>query len=425
MSAAARDANAVSRRSMAIAAFSTVVEWYDFTLYLYFATTLSRVFFGTDSSSLLLTLGTFAVAYLMRPLGAVFFGQLGDRYGRRSMMLVSIGLMTTATLLTALLPTREDIGPWAGIALMGLRCVMGFAVGGEYTGVVAYLMEGAPAAKRGLVTSLAAAASEVGALLAVGAAALVVNLLPPSDLDAWGWRLPFLFGAAMALMVWIFRTAMQESPDFLRQQRERSVPRAPLAFVLKHHRAGIARGFAISALGSVTYYVGIAYVPTFVVSVNAASEAAALNLAVWAALVVILVTPVAGAASDRCGRRPVLLALCLGSALLPILLFDLMAGTSGASAWLGAAVLASVAGGVSAVGAVTTAEQFSGEGRLSGLALGATAATALFGGLTPVLAEYWVGLSGWPPLPGVMIAAVALAVLPVILRMPETAPATR
>jgi len=425
MSVAGRDAQVVSRRSMAIAAFSTVVEWYDFTLYLYFATTLSRVFFGPDSASLLLTLGTFAVAYLMRPLGAVFFGQLGDRRGRRFMMLLSIGLMTAATLATALLPTREEIGVWAGIALMGLRCVMGFAVGGEYTGVVAYLMEGAPPGKRGLITSLAAAASEVGALLAVGAAALVVNLLPAADLDRWGWRLPFVLGAVMAMMVWALRTTLQESPDFRRQQRERSVPRAPLAFALKHHRAGIARGFAISALGSVTYYVGIAYVPTFVVSVKAASEADALNLAVWAALVVIAVTPVVGAASDRFGRRPVLVALCLGSAALPILLFDLMAATSGVHAWLGAAVLAGVAGGVSAVGAVTTAEQFSGEGRLSGLALGATAATALFGGLTPVLAEYWVGLSGWPPLPGLMIAAVALAVLPVLWCLPETAPAKR
>ena len=126
-------------RSLAVAAFSTIVEWYDFTLYLYFATVLARVFYGGGSGSLLLTLGGFAIAYLMRPLGAVFFGHIGDRRGRRPMMLMSVALMTAAMLATALLPTRAMVGPVAGWLLLALRCVMGFSVGGEYTGVVAYL----------------------------------------------------------------------------------------------------------------------------------------------------------------------------------------------------------------------------------------------------------------------------------------------
>jgi hypothetical protein len=132
-------------RSLAIAAFSTIVEWYDFTLYLYFATVLARVFYGGGSGSLLLTLGGFAIAYLMRPLGALFFSHIGDRRGRRRMMLLSVAMMTAAMLATALLPTRSAVGPAAGWLLLLLRCVMGFSVGGEYTGVVAYLLEGAPA----------------------------------------------------------------------------------------------------------------------------------------------------------------------------------------------------------------------------------------------------------------------------------------
>src|SRR5204863_6630004 len=115
-----------SRASLAIAAFSTIVEWYDFTLYLYFATVLSRVFFGGGSGSLLITLGGFAIAYLMRPLGAVFFGHIGDRRGRRHMLLLSVAMMTAAMLAIALLPTRATIGPAAGWLLLALRCVMGF-----------------------------------------------------------------------------------------------------------------------------------------------------------------------------------------------------------------------------------------------------------------------------------------------------------
>src|SRR5690348_11500437 len=177
-----------SRRSMAIAAFSTIVEWYDFTLYLYFATVLSRVFYGGGANSLLLTLGGFAIAYLMRLLGALFFSHIGDRGGRRRMMLMSVAMMTAAMLVTALLPTRASIGPAAGWLLLVLRCVMGFAVGGEYTGVVAYLLEGAEPRRRGLVTSCASAASEVGALLAVGLSALTVGAMASAELESWGWR---------------------------------------------------------------------------------------------------------------------------------------------------------------------------------------------------------------------------------------------
>ena len=121
----------ISRGSLAIAAFSTIVEWYDFTLYLYFATVLSRVFFGPGETSLLVTLGGFAVAYLMRPLGALWFGHIGDRTGRRRMLLLSVALMTAAMLATAALPTFSQIGIAAGWLLFLLRCVMGFSVGGE------------------------------------------------------------------------------------------------------------------------------------------------------------------------------------------------------------------------------------------------------------------------------------------------------
>ena len=242
-------------RSLGVAAFSTIVEWYDFTLYLYFATVLSRVFYGGGAKSLLLTLGGFAIAYLMRPLGALFFGHIGDRRGRRRMMLTSVAMMTAAMLVTALLPTHASIETAAGWLLLLLRCVMGFSVGGEYTGVVAYLLEGAPPKRRGLITSCASAASEVGALLAVGISALTVSMTSTGQLDSWGWRIPFFVGALLAASVWVARSTMHESPEFERQQREGTVPAEPIAYALKHHRTGIVRGFSISPLGSISTLV--------------------------------------------------------------------------------------------------------------------------------------------------------------------------
>ncbi|WP_246844840.1 MFS transporter [Altererythrobacter sp. TH136] len=412
----------MSRTSMIIAGFSTVVEWYDFTLYLYLVTVLSRVFFPDAELSVLTTLAGFAVAYLMRPVGAAVFGHIGDRYGRRQTMLASMALMTGSMLATALLPTHAQTGATAGVLLLAIRCVMGFSVGGEYTGVVAYLLEGARPERRGLITSLAAASSEIGALLAAGISALTVSLLPDDALTSWGWRVPFLFGALLAGSVLIARARMEESPEFEQQVARGSVPQRPLAYALRRHRPGMVRGFAVSALGSITYYVGITYVPVFLVSVGAMDESAGLWLATVAALAVIVVTPLVGALSDRIGRKPVLIGLTLASAALPVTLFSMLAGASASAALTGAVALALIAGGVSAVAASATAEQFPSEGRLSGLAFGVTSATALFGGVAPYVSQLLLERTGWAPLPGALIALVAVFVLPVLWRMPETAP---
>ena len=176
MSAATLSRPAMSRGSMAIAALSTIVEWYDFTLYLYLATLISRVFLwrrrgGADDHPWRIR---HRLSYAAA--GRVAFAQVGDRFGRRRMMLLSVAVMTMTMLATALLPTYSQIGAAAGWLLFLLRCVMGFSVGGEYNGVVAYLLEGAPANRRGLITSFASAASEIGGLLAVGVSSLTVSV---------------------------------------------------------------------------------------------------------------------------------------------------------------------------------------------------------------------------------------------------------
>jgi MHS family proline/betaine transporter-like MFS transporter len=184
----------------------------------------------------------------------------------------------------------------------------------------------------------------------------------------------------------------------------------------------VLRAFAISSLGSITYYVGITYVPAFLASTGSIAEGAALWLSTIAAVAVILVTPIIGLLSDRFGRKPALLSLAALSAVLPVSMFSLMAGSSTARALTGAVVLALVAGGVSAVGAIATGEQFGERSRASGLGLGYTVATAVFGGLTPYVAQRLVETTGSPLMPGIMIAAVAVAALPVFALMRETAP---
>ena len=420
-SAGLNDHPPISRGSLAVAGSSTIIEWYDFTLYLYLTTVIGRVFFGGGTEGTAATLLVFAGTYLLRPVGAAVFGHIGDRIGRKPVLLMSMALMTVAMLGTALLPTYAAIGPAAGWLMMGLRCLMSFSVGGEYSGVITYLVEGSEPARRGFITSLASAASEIGGLLAVGLSALTTSLVSGPDLDSWGWRIPFFVGAAMAASTLLMRSRMEESPVF-EEERVAEQTKNPLLEVLRVEPGAVLRGFAISALGSITYYVGIGYAPTFLQSAGKFSEKDALWLGTLAAIVVILVTPFAGLAADRFGRRPVLMIFGVLAAVTSLTMFQLMAkGTAGA-ALVGAIVLAAVAGGWSAVAASAIAEQFKSKARMSGMALGFTTATAIFGGFAPLVGERLIEMTDWKPAPGAMIAVVALCVLPVVWYQKETAP---
>ena len=245
------------------------------------------------------------------------------------------------------------------------------------------------------------------------------RLLNLRQLDNWGWRIPFLVGAALAGAVWLARSAMQESPDFERQRAAGANDRPALHTgqswsgccpLLRHLSTWLDHLLCWDHL--------CADIPDIHRCLGRKRIALVSDIC---SIVVISVTPLVGALSDRSGRKPVLVVLSLCSAILPVTMFWLMASGSEIRALLGAVILAGVAGGVSAVGAVATAEQFPGEGRLSGLALGTTTATAIFGGFTPWLAQLLVENTGWPVMPGVIIALVGIGVLPVLLTLPETA----
>lgn len=408
----------ISRGRLAIAVVSTVVEWYDFTLFLYLSSVLSRVFFGDSPTGVLMTLATFAVSYLLRPIGGLLFGYIGDRWGRRPVLLGSMALMFLATAATAALPTFAQVGESAAVWLLALRCLMAFSVGGEYTGIMTYLLESSKPNNRGLTTSLAAAASEIGALLAAGVSALTIVTLSASQVEEWGWRIPFIVGGILAAAILALRSALPETPQFLKSKQD--VNREPLARVLRRQWRAVVRTFIISGLCSAAYYVGIIYLPTYLISVQKWSESSALGLATLAAAVVVLASPLAGWLSDRYGRRPTLLTLAVGAVILPIPMFAAAGQANVGVAVAAVVVLACLAGSLSAVGASAIPEQFDVRGRLTALAIGGTVATTVFGGIAPYTVQSLTESTGWALMPGVVITAVALAAIPAIRRGPET-----
>lgn len=402
---------------MLVAAFGTIVEWYDFSIFFYVSASLANTFFNGDDGSLLLTLALGAAGFIFRPLGAMVFGHLGDRIGRKSSLIVSASLMAVALLGIAVMPGFDTIGIWGGVGVLVLRCLAGFAVGAEYTGIMVYLVESARDGRRGLAASWAAANSEVGSLLAVGGGYLMARYLSPEDLDAWGWRILFLVGALLAAAMVPLRRLMDETETFTEvKDTAENTERSPLVTVLRSHPRAVLVAFLVSSVGSAAYFLNITNVPTYLETAASIDSSTSLWLGTVAAVVAIVVTPFAGVASDRFGRRPVFILLGIVILATTIPAYMLLGGEAGSTALLGGALLAVPAAGWSAVAASAVPEQFTAVGRFSGMAIGYNTATVLFGGLSPFVATWLMNVTGSPYAPAwYAVAIILLAGIPMLL----------
>lgn len=412
-----------TRRAVVVAALGTIIEWYDFSLYVFLAPIYARVFFpGAEGlDGVVATLAIFAIAYLARPLGAIVFGHFGDRIGRRGALLISASMMSVALLLNGLLPSEATIGVAAPIGLFLLRMVMGFAVGGEYSGILVYLLEIAKVRSRGLVVSFAPAASGIGTLIAVGSTAIVSSLLSQQQVDDWGWRIPVLLGAALAVTILVLRRSLAETPAFHRMRESGRVSEHPVRDAVVRARRAVFVAFALSAVGSVAYYLGITYVPTFLESFGNAPHDDALIWSTVATAIYVLLTPLAGWWADAGGRRASLAITALALVLTSVPAFALLAGNAALAQLTAAVALAAGAAAWCSIEASVVPEQFGTADRFSGLAVGYNIATAVFGGLAPLAATLLIRATGWDPAPGLMLALVALAAVPVVLGLSETA----
>lgn len=400
----------------------TIIEWYDFGLYIYLAPIYSRIFFAPEDQveGLIATFGVFAAAYLARPVGALVFGRYGDRVGRRDALVLSAAIIAGALALNAAIPLESSIGILAPTLLLISRLAAGFAIGAEYSGILSYLLETAETRRRGLITSMAPAMSGLGTLLAVGTTALVASLLTNAQLDEWGWRIPVALGALLALSLLFLRRGLDQTPEFARMQESGEVVADPVREVLRTARRGLAFAFGISAVGSISYYLSISYVPTYLDTVGSVSHAEALRWGTIAAAAVIPISLAAGWSADRFGRKPVLWALAGTLAITTVPLFALLASDSSAVAFVAVLALALPAGAWSAVGAVAIPEQLPSRVRFTGLAIGYNVATAIFGGLAPLVATAVYGWTDVEIAPAVLVTLVVPLGLLVLYGARET-----
>ncbi|MFD1811387.1 MFS transporter [Rhodococcus gannanensis] len=384
------------RRGVLAAAVGTIVEYYDLTVYAYLAVVVSPLFFPGDdpTASLLASLAVFASAYLMRPIGGIYFGRLGDRRGRKRALLVSVLLMGVGSLLMALLPTYETAGILAPILLVVARLVQGFSAGGELGGALTYVYETVGPKRKGLGASFVALGSNSGFALAAIAVGTVSALTTEPQMSSWGWRIPFLLGVPLLLFCLWTRTRIEEPEQFTDAAAKDDIAKAPLTELLRTHPKQVLQVFGLGVAQNATGYMVLTYMAIHLVREGGFDRTAVTWTTALIIVVIALLMPVAGLLVDRFGSVPVAAVGLVGSGLLAYPMMSLMGGHG-----LGVAALAFF---VFALGTpliqVATAplfpSLFNSRVRLTGVALGFNLATIATGGTAAYIATWLIDRTG-------------------------------
>jgi MHS family proline/betaine transporter-like MFS transporter len=414
-----------SRGSQIFAASGTTLEWYDFTLYAYLAPVISELFFpkdvtGSELGSLLATFGVFAAGFLVRPLGAIFFGRYGDTRGRRRALLLSIVLMTLPIFVIGLLPTYDDIGWGAPILLLALRLITGFSVGGEFSGVLVALTESGRQDRRGFVAATAQFTSGIGVLIASVLVTILHGALSNAQMADFGWRIPFFVGAALGLTALVLRRHMQETPSFEAAKEAGALADNPLGEAVRRERGPLFYVFMLTAYMGVAYYTAATFLPSYLQSILDAKPEEVFIGTTAGAVIYAFVCPLAGALSDRVGRKPVMFAASLALLVFTWPVFLLMGEVTFFTIVFGQVALIAMVLLFTGPFSAVVAELFPTSSRYSGMAVAYNVGNAIFAGTAPLIGTALVKATGYDPAPAFYVMAFSLAILAVLARMPET-----
>ncbi|MCF6469007.1 MFS transporter [Nonomuraea sp. MG754425] len=371
-----------------------MVEWYDWFVYSSFAVYFAASFFpeGNDTAKLLNTAAIFAVGFFMRPLGGWLLGRYADRKGRKAALTLTVTLMSASALLIAIAPTYESVGYFGALVLVVARLLQGLSVGGEYAASATYLTEATPRGRRGFASSFQYVSMTAGQLVGLGLQIILQNTMSAEALNSYGWRIPFVVGAAAAAIVFYLRRSLLETEAYDEEERESgeaAEKRGTIKGLLAHKREALLV-IALTMGGTVAYYTYTTYLTKYLSNSAGLPKETATLVSFCALFIFMCVQPLAGGLSDRIGRRPLLITFGIGSMLATVPLMTALGGVGG----FGGALVLSLIGllivtGYTSINAVVKAELFPTSVRALGVALPYAIANALFGGTAEYVALWF------------------------------------
>lgn len=398
----------------------TILEWYDFSLLASMATIISVIFFPSKNAalSLMATFGVFASGFLMRPIGGALFGHIGDRYGRKEALSLTIILMAVPTTLIGLLPTFHAIGIVAPIILVFLRLIQGAASSGEYPGAICFLTEIAPVDKRGLWGSASMIGVVGGVFLGTLVNFLLSSNLSEQQLYSWGWRIPFLTGLPLGALGWLMRYKISETAVYKAAKATQKTLLFPLSHVFRFSYSNLIKIIILFSASTVIFYSNFVYVMTYLVRTHEISFRQSLLDNMLGVTALIIFIPFFGYLSDKLNRKLIILigALCLSLFSYPI--FVLLLNQNLWGQILSALFLAIFVGPLAA----TAAEVFSTCMRYSGISISLNVGASIFGGTSPLIATYLVYYSGHETMPAIYAATLGVICFFTILSMKSNLP---
>lgn len=407
-----------SRRRLLIAgAAGNILEWYDFSIYGFFALAIGQHFFPSrsESTELIDAYGAFAAGFLMRPVGAILFGRIGDRQGRHHALMLSVLAMALPTFIIGLLPTYQDIGISASILMVAMRLIQGLSVGGEFTTSVVFMVEHAEQPRRGVVGAFGSAGAFAGVLLGSAVGMVIAMMMPQTALQAWGWRIPFLLGISIGIVGYFIRRELQDDDGS-------GHPEAPpVGEVLRTEWRRILHIAGVKVLDAVGFYLMFVYSTTYLSEIIGLTHRRALAINTLGMMVALVMLPVAGALSDRVGRKPIMAASAILVMIFAWPLFNLLwhpALRVPIFGQVGFAILIALFQGVSPAVAV---EAFSPRVRCTAVAISHNLVMALLGGTAPMVATYLIDKTDSEMVPPVILIVAALVSLVCVLTLAETA----
>jgi MFS transporter, MHS family, proline/betaine transporter len=396
---------------VAAAVIGNALEWYDFIIFGFLTVVIARLFFPAESqyASLLLTTATFGVGFFMRPVGGVLLGLYADHKGRKAALLLIIVLMTVAIAMIGFAPTYAAIGVGAPLIIVLARLLQGLATGGEFASATSFLIESAPAHRRGFYGSWQMVGQGLAVLIGALLGALITRSLTADALDSWGWRVPFLLGLIIGPVGLFIRRHLQETEAFLEASGTASV-RQSFAATLARHVKEVLECMGIITSGTISFYVILLYMPTFArVQLHLPLDQAFLAQAISLACMIVL-TPLSGALSDLIGRKPIMIAaLSLYFVLVYPLFKWLNSNPTFSSLATVQIVLCCLLGIFFGPMSTAIAEQFAARSRSTALGIAYNLAVMIFGGFAQFFVTWLIEVTGSPIAPSfyVMFGAAA------------------